>query len=335
MTAAATAATLLVIYASAASLLVFLPYWLAVQAHPRAAAGCRADLWRDALMLPLAVAVAGAAYGLLRQWHLPLFSPHAEYVRPHLCLRPLLEAPDAHWRAAVFSGLCLFLVLAAVVSLVVRLWRGSRESARLRRAGTPLETPAQNPGVLNLETDAVALASHRGPGPLVVVSPRLGQLFPPRQAETILAHEICHARRRDGLWQTLTQSAVLIAGLSPLSYLAYREWKHERELACDLEATQATSLPDTEAALARARELAGALEEVSPLSPPPLDSLQELTGRRERLHQAAAASLAPAKGYAVAGLTLLLLGLALGVVFRRPLADTLQCMAESFLRALG
>jgi hypothetical protein len=235
----------------------------------------------------------------------------------------------------LFCGACLFLTLAAVVLLAARLWRAARESTRLRRGGTLLPAEAGAPGVQIVQTEAVALASHRGPGRLVAVSARLGQLFPGAEGRAILAHEVCHARRRDSLWQMLAQSAVLLAAFSPGSYLAYRRWLHARELACDLHAAGETSFADTAAALARAQDLTGALEEISPLAAPPVDTLAGLRQRREGLREAEAAPEGGGSrlGTAVAVVAVLIV-LALALTHMRPIADTLQCSAESFLRVL-
>jgi Zn-dependent protease with chaperone function len=331
----ATAAALLVIYASAASLLLVPAYRIVSASLPPGLATHRAQLYRDALFAPVAVAVVLTAYGFQRQLLHPLFSPHAGALRPHLCVRALLEAPDSRWRTMIFCGVCLFLVLTAVVALVVRLVRGAQESAVLRRSGQPLAAPEWAPDVEIVETEAVGLAAHRGAGRLVAMSPRLGQFFPPAQAEAIRAHEICHARRRDGLGQTLAQSAVLLAGLSPLSYLAYREWLQARELVCDLRAAQETTPAVVQAALARAQELTGALAEILPLAAPPLDTRAGLSGRRERLAAALAESPAPGRGSPVGALVIVVALVVLAVIFRREAGDTLQCLTESFLRVLG
>ena len=180
MAALATAAALLVIYASAASLVLYVPFALAASGLP---ARLHTDTWLRLLLVPAVLAVALTAHGFLRQALHPLFSPHAGAPRPHLCLRPLLEAPDSRWRTGIFCAVCLFLVLTAVVALVVRLVRGAGESAALRRSGQRLQSPAWAPGVEIVETEAVGLAVHRGAGRLVAVSPRLGQFFPAEQAQ--------------------------------------------------------------------------------------------------------------------------------------------------------
>ena len=347
MAAALTAAALLVLCGSAVSALLYFPLlaW-DLDLSPRQAA-LRARLWLAGLLLPPLLALAAMAYALTRQYLHPLYSPHAEYVRPHLCLRPLLTRPDAGWGAGLFSVLCLLLILAALVALVVRLWRGARDSARLRREGTPVAASdggaaratsagrrEAGPGVVVVESDVVAVAEHRGPGRLVAVSPRLGQLFPGDLGRAILAHELCHARRRDSLYQALAQSALAFQALSPGAYLEYAGWRKQRELRCDLEAAEATSPEAVASALARAEELAGALGEVSPLSAPGTGSVRELAERRERLREAEGAPASGSRlGPVVAVLALLVL-VALGVLFRRELADSLQCLAESFLQVL-
>jgi Zn-dependent protease with chaperone function len=336
MAVALTATALLVLYASALSLVLYLPARLwADSLPPRRAAG-QARVWLLEMFLPPLLGALCAAWGLGRQLLHPLFSPHAGHVRPHLCIRPLLDAPDSQWRAGIFCGLCFFLVLLAVVALAVRLTRSARESVGLRRGGTRLPAEAGAPEVEIVQSEAVALASHRGPGRLVAVSPRLGQLFPGEAGRALLAHEVWHAHRRDSLWQTLAQSAVLLAALSPGSYLAYRRWLQARELCCDLRAAELTSWAVTTEALRRAQDLTGALEEVDPLAAPPLDTLQGLARRREALRQAEAAG--PGTRSTRAGLALaVIVGVvlvALLVIAGRRIPDSLQCSAESFLRVL-
>lgn len=327
-----TAAALLVLCGSAASLLLFVSLldWAATLPPQRAA--LRARLSLAALFLPPLLSVLATAYALARQYLHPLYSPHAEYVRPHLCLRPLLSGPDAGWRAQVFAGLCLLLILTAVVVLLVRLSRGARDSARLRSLGA---ASAPSGAVEVVPSTSVAVASHLGPGRLVAVNPRLDALFPGELGRAILAHEICHARRRDSLSQALAQSALALQALSPAAYLEYAWWREERELACDLEAAEATSPAAMTAALARAEELAQAVGEVSPLATPDARTLRALALRRERLREAQSAPSSPGwqTGPVVTVVAVVVL-VVLGVLLRRQLGDSLQCLAESFLQVL-
>ncbi len=334
----AAAATLLVGCASVISLVGYLPVrFLARRLAPHRP-GIQAALWLAGPVFPVLGAILLVSLGLTRHLLHPLFSPHAGRPRFHLCWRPLLEGPDAPWRARLLVALCLGLTVAALACLVVGWARGLWEQKRARRLAGRLTSPEWAPRVQVLEADHGGIASHLGLSRLVLVSPRLSDLFPGEQAQAVIAHEVCHALRRDGLVGPLACALLLLQGLSPTAYLAYRQWQQAREEACDVYAGAVASPSAVAEALARAQDLARSVEEVSPLSPASATQLEHLAARLRRAHAfatgCAAEPKAGGRGVAVAtvGALLVLVGLTWAVP---PMRDSVHCAAEALLQVLG
>jgi hypothetical protein len=329
-------AALLVGYASIFSLVLCLPVEALARVMPPNRPGRRTRHYLVALATPVAISLVATGWGLSRQLLHPLFSPHADRLRPHLCLRSLLDTPDGPFRARLFALVCAALVIAALASLVGGLVSAAWESRRLARQGRRREGPGWAQGVDLWEVEG-GLASSRGLRPAVAVGRFLPQLFPGSQAEAILAHEVAHARRRDSLVGPLLSALVLLQGLSPAAWALHRRGRREREAACDRYAADQTSPQAIRQALATAQALTGALEEVSPLSSQERQTLAHLAWRTQVLesNDEAGVFLRGRGGWppaAVAGLGALLLALLLLVP---PLRDSLQCAAESLLAALG
>lgn len=331
-------AGLLVGYASVASLVAYLPLLALAESLSPRQVQLRARLWLLGLLLPAAGGLIAAAWGLTRHLIHPLFSPHAGRLRPHLCLRALLEGPDGPWRLRLFAGVSLLLIAAALIYLLASLAHSAREGYRVRRQGHRQPSPDWAGAVQLWELPAAGLASHRSLGPLIVYHPRLAQLFPGEQSQAILAHEVCHARRRDNLRAALAGFAWLLQAFSPLAYLCYRNWLLARELACDLYAARLTSARVTEAALANAEELAHTVEELSPLSSPQRAVGMYLSRRRAHLRSWGEEAPPPSGSARVATIfgVLALLAAALVALATLPqLPDTFHCAAETLLKALG
>jgi len=332
-------AALLVGYASVASLVTYLPLLALAESLSPRQVQLRTRLWLLGLLLPVAAGLLAGIWSLVRHLAHPLFSPHADRWRPHLCVRLLVEGPDGPWRLQLFVWVCLLLVAAAGIYLLASLVRSAWEGHQVRRQGHRQPGPDWAGEVEMWELPTAGLASHRSLAPLVVYNPRLQHLFPGEQSQAILAHEVCHARRRDNLLAALAGFALLLQAFSPLAYLCYRNWLLTREMACDLYAARLTSGKVTEAALATAQDLTHGLEELRPLSPPGRAVGAHLSQRREYLRSWGEQTLAPPGGRAdlaiVFGiLTLLAAGL-VAVATLPQLPDTFHCAAETLLDALA
>jgi len=131
------------------------------------------------------------------------------------------------------------LILWALGALVVGLsWgRGWRQTRRGVRNATPLEIPAEIP--------VLAASSLHEPGVFGIVRPAL--LLPEgivdrltaAQLDAIIAHEMCHVRRRDNLTFALHMLVQTLFWFHPLVWLVKARLLEERERACDEAVIQA------------------------------------------------------------------------------------------------
>ena len=146
------------------------------------------------------------------------------------CCRPFTPpAPTQSSRTPVFFGvwLCGFSVVAFAWA---RQWRRVRA---VLRAASPLE--------LNLPIKAMSSPARLEPGVFGVFRPVLllpegitGRLTP-AQWQAILAHELCHVRRRDNLTAAIHMAVEAIFWFHPLVWWIGRRLVDERERACDEE----------------------------------------------------------------------------------------------------
>ena len=339
MSVVLTAAAMVVGGSGLLSLLGYLPLLAVAESVPARRADLRATLWLLGLTLPPLGGLLGAAWGLTRQLTHPLYSPHADRLRPHLCLRVLTEAPDGPWRAQVVAWLSLALLAGAMGWLLIGLVRLGLDQASVRRRGRRLETPPGAGRVQVWEVANAGLASHRGLSALVVVGPQLERLFTPQEREAVLAHEVCHARRRDSLLAAVAAAALVAQAASPAAWACRRHWRLLREVACDLYAARVVSPQAAEAALAVSREAAGALEELQPLSPAKPQAVEELARRAEYLHlQAGRSSEGDAEQSGVILVLAVVALVAVGVLLAatvQQVPDSFHCAAEALLRAVG
>lgn len=325
-------AALLVGYASLLSLLLYLPMEALAQVVPRSRPEQRALHYLVALITPVTLALVVTGWGISRHLLHPLFSPHADRLRPHLCLRSLLDTPDGPFRARLLALVCLALVAAALLVLAGGLVSAVWENRRLAGTGRRREGPSWAQGVNLWEVNG-GLASSRGLRPTVALGQALVRLFPGEQAEAILAHEVAHARRRDSLLGPALAALTLLQGLSPAAWVLHRRWRQEREAACDRYAAEQTSLQAVREALSTAQALAGALDEVSVLPRDTRHTLGHLAWRAQVLESE---GTGPAEGgtgatyltVVAAGIGLLLLVL---LLLSPSLRDSLHCAAETLL----
>lgn len=334
----AAAATLLVGCASVISLVGYFPVRSLAKRLAPHRPGTQAAVLLAGLVFPVVAGILLVSLGLTRHLLHPLFSPHAGRLRFHLCWRPLLEGPDAPWRARLLVALCLGVTVAALACLVAGWARGLWEQKRARRLAGRLTALDWAPRVQMLEADYRGIASHRGLSRLVLVSPRLSDFFPGEQAQAVIAHEVCHALRRDGLLGPLACALLLLQGLSPTAYLVYRQWRQAREEACDAYAGAVASPSAVAKALARAQDLARSVEEVSPLSPASATQLEHLAARLRRAHALGAgrASEPTAAGRGVAVATAGALLAIVGLIWALPsMRDSVHCAVEALLQVLG
>ncbi|HVW11280.1 MAG TPA: M56 family metallopeptidase [Bryobacteraceae bacterium] len=126
---------------------------------------------------------------------------------------------------------CLSLWIAGFLTVAVirlRLWLRIR---RIVRASTAMETPAP-----------VAIRSAHGllePGvvgirkPVLLLPAGIADRLAPTELEAVIAHEICHVRRRDNLFAGIHMIVEAVFWFHPLVWWIGARMVEERERACD------------------------------------------------------------------------------------------------------
>ncbi len=156
-----------------------------------------------------------------------------EYVAMPFVAGPLATPaapPRTNWIPFAVLGIWLCGVLA-VTAIRVRMWLRIRA---LLRASTPLDIPAavevrSAPGLL--EPGVVGgIAWMR---PILLLPEGILETLTPSQLEAVLAHELCHVRRRDNLFAAIQMIAEALFWFHPLVWWIGARLVEERERACD------------------------------------------------------------------------------------------------------
>jgi bla regulator protein blaR1 len=120
-----------------------------------------------------------------------------------------------------FAGIMLFRV------------RGWIRVQSALRGSSPIDMPAglevrSSPGLLG----PAVVGLWR---PVLLLPAEIGNRLTPAQLEAVLAHEFCHARRRDNLWSTIHMLVETIFWFHPAVWWIGARLLEERERACDEE----------------------------------------------------------------------------------------------------
>jgi bla regulator protein blaR1 len=138
----------------------------------------------------------------------------------------------------------LLLALWACGFLIVALswwrrWRGVRAAVR---AGSPLD--------LDVRVPALSSPAMLEPGvfgifrPVLLLPQGITDRLAPAHLEAIVAHELCHVRRRDNLAAAIHMAVEAIFWFHPLVWWMGARLVEERERACDEEVLRLGSQPD-------------------------------------------------------------------------------------------
>ena len=119
---------------------------------------------------------------------------------------------------------------AGVAAVRIRGWRRVRAALR---SSTRCEIPAavevrSSPGLL--EPGVVGLWR-----PVLLVPEGIGDRLTPAQLETVVAHEVCHVRRRDNLLAAIQMVVEAVFWFHPMVWWIGARLMEERERACDEE----------------------------------------------------------------------------------------------------
>jgi len=138
---------------------------------------------------------------------------------------------------AILIGVWVFGFVIACICWF-RLWRRIRA---IRRVATPLS--------LNLAIEVFSSSAHLEPGvfgihkPVLLLPAGITARLSPSQLEAVLAHELCHVRRRDNLTATIHMAVEAIFWFHPLVWWIRERLVEERERACDEDVLRVTGDP--------------------------------------------------------------------------------------------
>jgi bla regulator protein blaR1 len=139
-----------------------------------------------------------------------------------------VHAPT-HW-APIAIAIVWALGFVAIALMRCRSWLRIRATLR---ASTPVELPIPLPACVApgaAEPGVVGFLR-----PVLVLPAGMLEHLNPRQLDAVLAHELCHVRRRDNLFAVVHMVVEAIFWFHPLVWWIGSRMVEERELACDEE----------------------------------------------------------------------------------------------------
>ena len=154
---------------------------------------------------------------------------------------PVTATPAAphsiDWTPVLLIGLWACGLLA-ITLIRLRLWLRVRAAVR---ASTPLQIPAavgirSAPGLL--EPGVVGLLT-----PVLLLPEGIVDRLTPSQLQAVLAHELCHVRRRDNLFASIHMIVEAVFWFHPLVWWIGARLVEERERACDEDVLSLGSQP--------------------------------------------------------------------------------------------
>ncbi len=154
-----------------------------------------------------------------------------QVVRPFPVAAAAAARPDPRrlsWALIAFAA--WFAIFAAIVVIRLHAWRRIR---RIVRAGVPVTLDAA--GSIEVRSSPTTLE----PGvmglwrPILLVPDGIGERLTARQLETVVAHELCHVRRRDNLTAAIHMAVEAVCWFHPLVWWIGARMLAERERACD------------------------------------------------------------------------------------------------------
>ena len=203
----------------AASLKFLVPFSLLM------ALGAEFD-WKPAAQQTAAGAPSRDALLTIEQIGQPFAAPTAPRM-PHTDLLPYTLG------AAWLSG------FLALTCLRYRAWKGIRATARRSRPlAMPLPVEARLSSTL-LEPGVVGILH-----PILLLPEGVVERLAPSEFEAVIAHELCHVRRRDNLWAAMHMLVEALFWFYPPVWWIGARLVDERERACDEDVLRLGNRPE-------------------------------------------------------------------------------------------
>jgi len=125
-------------------------------------------------------------------------------------------------------------IYAAGVALVaIRFAAGAVRTRRLLAGSTRLSRPGLPRCVRVVESPHAPVPMVWGIFRPLIALPAASRRWPAERLRAVLLHELIHVQRRDLLAQMIAQAACCVYWFHPLTWIAAREQRRERERACD------------------------------------------------------------------------------------------------------
>ena len=158
-------------------------------------------------------------------------------------LAPPAVAPAALMHhASLLPAILLVVWTCGFLAVAVSWWRRWRRIRAAVCAGSPL---AMQAGVPVLSSPAMLEPGVFGVfRPVLLLPEGIAERLAPAHLEAILAHELCHVRRRDNLAAALHMAVEAIFWFHPLVWWIGARLVEERERACDEEVLRLGSQPE-------------------------------------------------------------------------------------------
>ena len=128
---------------------------------------------------------------------------------------------------------------ATVASIRFRGWLRIREAVCARTATGISETVEIRASPYLLEPGVVGIAR-----PVILLPEGIAERLMPAELETVLAHELCHIRRRDNFFAAIHMIVEALFWFHPLVWCIGARLVEERERACDEEVLSRGSHPE-------------------------------------------------------------------------------------------
>lgn len=166
-------------------------------------------------------------------------------------------APGVEWSDILTMGWLCGMALSGFV-IATAQWRYRRAMTASQNLsplyGTPVHRAMRN------DIGPATVGAWR---PSIVVPADFDLRYSAAERQLILAHEMMHVRRHDGIWLLVAHVTASLLWFNPLAWWALRAFRHDQELACDADVA---ALPSTDR-VAYARAIVSVHERRSPALP--------------------------------------------------------------------
>jgi bla regulator protein blaR1 len=223
--------------------------WLLTLALRQNRAGIRYWLWLAAsvkFLIPFSLLVsAGAQLGWRQAPAIapPQFSTVLDQIGRPFSISPSTVPPAASPASSPPPFLLFGVWLCGVTIVAVSWFRRWRSIRAAQRAGESID--------LNLPIRAISTPAPMEPGvfgifrPILLLPEGITDRLTPDQLQAVIAHELCHMRRRDNLTAAIHLVVETIFWFHPLLWWIRARLAEERERACDEEVLGSGSGPET------------------------------------------------------------------------------------------